>query len=359
MAFAKLDLPWRFEIFSDPAAAKGFCPMRAGKVVSGVEILNDTLDALPGYPLIDGPYRVIAFRWGGDMLECACAFAAATALAETCGAAIHDPSEHPTLIDPPGLLATAAKMTAEALEQNSRAPTVEKVIRAIAKMPEMEWRFIVDRRIICRSIEGPYLRGIHVDRWSSPGDYRLRAMQTPWCMVGNPFHLNHSIELRGWFRGGLDRIVEAVRDALAVDEGVRRCIMADPGEPFLFDPRFSTGEEINTPQPWVERAIMRALDGDGIGALPLLRRATERYPDRTSRTSDHRWRIIPEVISCVEQSGNVAALLHPLAEEAKARISIKPARLHKPPVSLPGGAPPSRAQTGPAALISASVRRGR
>ena len=35
--------------------------------------------------------------------------------------------------------------------------------------------------------------------------------------------------------------------------------MADPGEPFLFDPRFYTGEENNTPHPWVERAIMRAL----------------------------------------------------------------------------------------------------
>ncbi len=240
-------------------------------------------------------------------------------------------------------------MTADALEQNSQAPTVEKVVRAIAKMPEMEWRFVVDRRIICRSVEGPYLRGIHVDRWSSPGDYRLRAMQTPWCIVGNPFHLNHSIEPRGWFLGGLDRIVEAVRDMLATDEGVRRCIMADPGEPFLSDP----GEENNTPYPWVERAIMRALDGDGIGALPLLRRATERYPDWTSRASDHRWKIIPEVISCIERGGNVASLLLPMAEDAKARISIKPLRLRKPSVSLPGGAPPTPGS------VPASVRQGR
>ena len=351
MALAKLGLPWRFEVSSDPAAAKGFCPMRAGKVVSGVEILNDTLDALPGHPSIDGPHRVIAFRWGGDMLECACAFAAAAALADAGGAAIHDPSEHPTLIDPPGLLATAAKVAAEALEQVSQAPTVEKVVRAIAKMPEMDWRFVVDRRVVCRSIEGPYLRGIHVDRTSSPGVYRLRAMQTPWCMVGNPFHLNHSIELRDWLRGGLNRIVEAVRDMLTTDEGVRRCIMADPGEPFLFDPRFYTGEENNTPHPWVERAIMRALDGDGIGALPLLRRATERYPDWTKQTSDHRWKIIPEVISCIERGGDVASLLHPLAEEAKARISAKPVRFQKPSVSLPSQPPPGS--------VPASVRRGR
>ena len=71
----------------DPTAAKGFCPMRAGKVVSGVEIHEAALDALPGHPLIDGPHRIIAFRWGGDMLECACACAAAAALAEACGAA--------------------------------------------------------------------------------------------------------------------------------------------------------------------------------------------------------------------------------------------------------------------------------
>ena len=80
MALVRLGLPWRFEVSCDPAAAKGFCPMRAGKVVSGVEILNDTLDALPSHPLLDGPHRVIAFRWDGDMLECACALAAAAAL---------------------------------------------------------------------------------------------------------------------------------------------------------------------------------------------------------------------------------------------------------------------------------------
>ncbi len=282
MAFAKLNLPWRFEVSSDPAAAKGFYPMRAGKVVSGVEILNDTLDALPGHPLIDGPHRVIAFRWGGDMLEYACALTAAAALAEACGAAIHDPSERPTRIDPPHLLAMAVKVTAKALEQNSQALTVEKVVRAITEMPEMGWRFVVDRRVVCRSIEGPYLRGIHVDRTSSPGVYRLREIQTLWCMIENTVYLSHSIELRDWLRGGLDRIVDGFRHELTDDDGVRRCIMADPGEPFLFDPRFGTGEENNTPIPWVERAIMRALDGDGIGALPLLRRATERYPDRTS-----------------------------------------------------------------------------
>ena len=346
MALDKLGLPWRFEVSSDPAAAKGFCPMRAGKVVSGVEILNDTLDALPGHPLIDGPHRVIAFRWGGDTLECACAFAAAAALAETCGAAIHDPSEHPTLIASPGLLATAAKVTAQGLEENSQALTVQKVVRAITKMPEMDWRFVVDGRVVCRSVEGPYLRGIHVDRTSSPGVYRLRAMQTLWCMIENTVYLNHCVELRDWLRGGLDRIVGGLRHELDTDAWVRRCIMADPGEPFLYDPRLYTGEENNTPHPWVERAIMRAMDGDAVGALPLLQRATARYPDRTSRTSDHRWKIIPEVISCIEQGGNIAALLHPLAKEAKERISIKPVRFRKPSVSLP-------------ASVSASVRRGR
>lgn len=341
MAFAKLNLPWRFEVPSDPAAAQGFCPMRAGKAVSGVEVLNDTLDALPGHPLVDSPHRVIAFRWGGDRLECACALAAAAALAEACGAAIHDPSAHPTRIDPPRLLAMAANAAAEALEQNSQALSVAKVVRAITKMPEMEWRFVVDRRVVCRSIEGPYLRGIHVDRTSSPGVYRLKAMQTPWCMIEKTVTLNHSIELRDWRRGGLDRIVDGFRHELTNDAGVRRCIMADPGEPFLFDPRFSTGEENNTPHPWVERAVMRALDGDGIGALPLLRRAVERYPDRTSRTSDHRWQVVPEVISCIERGGNVGALLYPLAEAAKARVAIKPVRLRKPSVSSPGRAQPA------------------
>ena len=332
-ALIKLGLLWRFEISSDPSVTKGFCPMRAGKVVSGVEILHDTLDALPGHALIESPHRVIVFRWGSDMLECACALSAAAGLAEACSAIIHDPSENSMPIDLPRLQTMAATVTAEALAQNSQALSVEKVVRAITKMPEMDWQFVVDRRVVCRFVDGPYLRGIHVDRTSSPGVYRLRAMQTLWCMIEKTVYLNHSIELRDWVRGGLDRIVGGFRHELTVDDGVRRCIMADPGEPFLLDPRFYTGEENNTPHPWVERAIMRALDGDGAGALSLLHRATERYPDWTSGSSDHRWRVIPEVISCIKRGSSVAALLHPLAEEAKARISIKPIRLRTPSIS--------------------------
>ncbi len=332
-ALITLGLPWQFEISPDPSVTKGFCPMRAGKVVSGVEILDDTLDALPGHVPINAPHRVVVFRWGGDMLECACAFSAIAGLAEACGAAIHDPSKDPTLIDLPHLRAMAAKVTEEALAQNSQAPSVEKVVRAITKMPEIGSRFVVDRRVVCRAVDGPYLRGLHIDRTSSPGVYRLRAMQTLWCMIEKTVYLNHSIELRGWLRGGLDRILDGFRHELKVDDGVRRCIMADPGEPFLFDPRFYTGEENTTPHPWVERAIMRALDGDGAGALPLLRRAIERFPDQTKRTSNHKWAIIPEVISCIEQGNDVGALLYPLTQEAKARVSIKPVRLSKPSVS--------------------------
>ena len=332
-ALVELGLPWRFEVSSDPSIMRGFCPMRAGKVVSGVEILDDTLDTLPGHGPIDGPYRVVVFRWGGDLLEYACALSAAASLARACRAAIHDPSESPTPIDLPRLGGVATKVTAEALAQNSQALSTEKVVRAITKMSEMDWQFIVDRRVVCRSVDGPYLRGIHVDRTSSPGVYRLRAMQTPWCMIEKTVYLNHSIELRGWLRGGLDRIIDGFRHELAVDDGVRRCIMADPGEPFLLDPRFYTGEETTTHHPWVERAIMRALDGDGVGALPLLRRAMERFPDQTTRTSNHKWAIVPEVISCIEGGLDVGALLYPLAQEAKARVSIRPVSSRKPSIS--------------------------
>ena len=162
IALLKLALPWRFEVTSRPDAVAGFCPMRAGKVVSGVEIHTDTLDALPGHPPLDQPHRVIAFRWSGDMLECACAFSAAAALAEACGAAIYDPSEGLARVDPMRLTSTAAKLSADALEEAAKSLSVEKVVRAVSKMPEMDWRFVVDNRIVCRSMEGPYLRGIHV-----------------------------------------------------------------------------------------------------------------------------------------------------------------------------------------------------
>ncbi len=75
--------------------------------------------------------------------------------------------------------------------------------------------------------------------------------------------------------------------------------------------------------------MMRALDGDGTGALPLLRRAIQRFPEQTDRTSDNKWRIIPELIACIERGDTVGALLYPLAEEAKARIQIKPVRVGK------------------------------
>ena len=158
------------------------------------------------------------------------------------------------------------------------------------------------------------------------GGCRLRAMQTLWCMVEKTVYLNHSIELQGWLRGGLDRIVDGFRHELTVDDGVRRCIMADPSEPFLFDPRFYTGQE-------AEQAIMQALDGDETGALSRMRRAIERFPDQTKRTLNHKWAIIPEVISCIEQGNDVGALLYPLAQEAKARVLIKPVRLPKPSVA--------------------------
>jgi len=151
-------------------------------------------------------------------------------------------------------------------------------------------------------------------------------------MIEKTVYLNHSIKLRP-LRGGLDRIVDGFRHVLASDDWIRRCVMADPGKPFIFDPRLGSGVEINIPHPWVERAIMRAMEGDGIGALPLLQQAIVRYPASTSRTSDHRWKIIPEVISCIEHGGDVSALLHPLAEEAKRWVSIKPIRFRKPPAS--------------------------
>ena len=117
-ALIKLGLPWRFEASADPSATTGFCPMQAGSVESGVEILHDTLEVLPGHAPIESPHQVIAFRWGGDLLECACALSAAAGLADAYGAAIHDPSQSSTLIDLPRLQAMAAEVTVEALADN-------------------------------------------------------------------------------------------------------------------------------------------------------------------------------------------------------------------------------------------------
>ena len=321
MALHQLGLPWRFDY--DPKFT-GFVPMTAGRVVSGVEIYDDT-EPSPGQP---APHRTIALRWGGDTLECACAFAAAAGLAHAFGATIHDPAADPSPLDPAQLGPMAAQIAKEALEAHRTTLTVQKVVRAVSQMQEMGWRFVVDGRIVCRSIDGPYLRGLHVDRVSAPGTYRLRAMQTPWCMLSSPIYLNNSVELRDWLSGGLDRIVEALRAQIDADPFVRRCLMADPGDPFLEGASLS--HQTMTMRFSFDSAIIQALEGDGPGALPGLRAIVEHHPEWTSRGSDHRWRVIPDLIACIERGDSVAALLHPLAEEAKQRIPIKPIRLRKP-----------------------------
>ena len=121
-ALTTLGLPWRFAAAEHPAAVNGFYPMQAGEEDSGVEILHDTLEALPGHLPVETPHRVIVFRWGGDLLQCACALSAAAGLAEAFGAAIHDPAQSPTLMDVPRLQAWAADVTAEALAENSQPP---------------------------------------------------------------------------------------------------------------------------------------------------------------------------------------------------------------------------------------------
>ncbi len=118
-ALITLGLPWRFAGAAESAAVNGFCPMHAEEVASGVEILHDTLDALPGHPPIGTPHRVMVFRWGGDLLECACALSAAAGLADAYDAAIHDPSQSSTRIELPRLQALAVDVTAEALAENS------------------------------------------------------------------------------------------------------------------------------------------------------------------------------------------------------------------------------------------------
>ncbi len=325
-ALTALDLPWHFETSADPGAAKGFCPMRAGKVVSGVEIHGDGLEAVPGDPGWTALHQVIAFRWGGDLLECACAFSAAAGLMEAFAAVVYDPAEGPTPIGLPRLREMAAMLTMEALEQSSRALTVQKVVRAVSRMPDIDWCCIVDSSVVCRSIEGHYLRGLAIDRTSAPGVYRFRVIQLLWCMLGQHIHVNDCFEMKDWLSGGLERIVDGVRQEFANDDGIRRCVLADPGQPWIFDPRFYPGEPGGDPHIWVDRAVMRALDGNGAAALPVLRRVVEDYPDKALAGSGHRWSIIPEVIACLERGGDVGATLQPHTEAAKARFSIKPIR---------------------------------
>jgi len=97
-AIDRLELPVQLYPGLDPSRDTGFSPCRLGERTAGFEIYRDSTEELASsYPSIAGIVQqdsvAISFRWGGDLAECACALAAASALASQFGAVVYYPAD--------------------------------------------------------------------------------------------------------------------------------------------------------------------------------------------------------------------------------------------------------------------------
>ena len=323
LAFARIGSLWRFEVGTDPWVARGFCAMRSGKVLSGVEIHEDTIKALPDHETINEPHRVLVLRFGRGLLEAACAISVAAALHDLCGAEIHDMSKSRTLIDGTALARNSVIISRLALQQNLNNLTTAKVVRAIAAMPEFEFKYLVGNNRVTRSVEGPILRCVTVERMSG-GRYRLYAQQIPWCFACSYISLEYALCIDILY-GDLDEIISGLRNKLSQHEHFRQVILADPYKLICNDrPLDPVVDKLHS--VGVNRAVVCALNGDALQALPVLQSVIQRRPDWAKRGADHPWHFFPDLVACIESGGDVSGLFHAIAEEAKQRIVVKPIR---------------------------------
>lgn len=97
-AVSSLSLPLLLDPSLDLATATGLVPCRVRSFESGFEVWPEAVAAvISTYPDIEAEIgdsrRVLAFRWGGDLKECACALAAAAGLEAVANARVYSPDD--------------------------------------------------------------------------------------------------------------------------------------------------------------------------------------------------------------------------------------------------------------------------
>jgi hypothetical protein len=122
-AMAELDLPFKITEHVDLAKQSGYLPMTHGtgddEQDTGTEVYFDSTAAtIAEFELkgVDQSFTSeLSFRWGGDLLECACAEALAAAVAHLTGGIVYEDTEgaFKTL---PEAIALAKANLAEALK---------------------------------------------------------------------------------------------------------------------------------------------------------------------------------------------------------------------------------------------------
>jgi hypothetical protein len=97
-AIKSLGFDLDIDAFYQPFDALGFLPCVLNGKTSGFEIYFGTPDeSLQVFPHLEKEIGsrncAIIFRWGGDMLECACVLIVSAALAKSFGAVVHYPDD--------------------------------------------------------------------------------------------------------------------------------------------------------------------------------------------------------------------------------------------------------------------------
>jgi hypothetical protein len=97
-SITNLEFPLHLDPNFDLRTASGYVPCRVNDEASGVEMsLDSVAELVAAYPEIEAvshsSQRVVSFRWGSDLTECACAMGAAAGLIGLGGALVYYPSD--------------------------------------------------------------------------------------------------------------------------------------------------------------------------------------------------------------------------------------------------------------------------
>lgn len=119
-AITRLGFPILLDPGFDPEAASEFCRMSVDGKNAGCEIdtdLDSVAELAEAYLILDGKAlegaAVISFRFGGDMMAGACAFATAAALVQHHRAVFYDPQEDSIIKDAGTLVSTAREFLSQ------------------------------------------------------------------------------------------------------------------------------------------------------------------------------------------------------------------------------------------------------
>ncbi len=205
---------------------------------------------------------------------------------------------------------------------------IAQTLKAIAAQSPHNLKFIIKHRIVVRSIDGPYICGLTIDRTSTPDAYRVYAFTQSWLTAIDDYVLVYCVKLEGggYFEGGGKVIAQDIEPYLTNDAEIRRIVFATPEDLFYYSRRAWSWDR-RSHSTRVECAAIRALEGDSDGAMPELRAlATSLLIEPIEPYWDRRRRMVADLIAAIERGIPVNTILDPIIAEAKASVRITAVR---------------------------------